>query len=159
MRRRKVKRVKGQRRAKSSRGSSADDNGLRARKRLPFIRRTFPTTVITTTKPTASTTTTTTTTTTSTTTTAATTGSETTSFVTSATAASTPPTTTIVVERTSRRYKILNSGKIPETHLNEVSEHVDDDQKEDTDARVLELTNNILELKAKLEQLKMELEI
>ena len=117
-RRRKVKRVKGQRRLKSSNRSTKTSDILESRsrhrinsKRLPFIRRT--------------------------------------SINTTTTASKTPTTT--------KRFKIFNSGKIPEIGINEIDS--DTKEFEETDPRVLELTNNILELKAKLEQLKLELDM
>ena len=69
----------------------------------------------------------------------------------------------------------MNSGKIPESSVimsdipSFVPQSSDDRKREitetdfslddDATARVLELTHNIMELKAKLEQLKKELEI
>ena len=152
--RRKVKRIKGARKMRAQSKSSQN-----MRKRLPLIRRkSTATTSKVSHKSTAATpiaTATTTTTTTATTTT---------------TITSTATTTTAT---TTRRVRILNSGKIPETRVvsasvtpstvlrqsAEESPEDPDSDSEDANARVLELTNNILELKAKLEKLKMELRI
>ena len=117
-RRRKVKKIKGQRRLKSNERYSETSDILESRqrqrinsKRLPLIRRT--------------------------------------SFATS--------TTTKAAATTN---KIFNSGKIPENGINEiVSSNGATKEFQETDPRVLELTNNILELKAKLEQLKIELDV
>ena len=72
----------------------------------------------------------------------------------------TPVVTTQSPERSSKRFRIFNSGKIPEAHLNQISEDGGNQKQEATpDARVIELTNNILELKEKLELLKKELDM
>ena len=139
-RRRVVKRIKGPRKLKSP-----SKSGQNPRKRLPLIRRKSTATLL---KTTATTTTTTTTTTSS--------------------------TTTTTTTSTTERENILNSGKIPESRGLSVSDKpspavteasdvtqspAEEEKSEDASARVLELTNNILELKAKLEKLKMELRI
>jgi len=164
-RRRKVKRIKGPRKLRSK-------SSQNLRKRLPLIRRKSTpspsTAAVTTTRSTSTSTTTTTTTTTTTVATTTTTTATTTTTTTSTTSTTTTTTTT-----TTQR--ILNSGKIPESRviMSDIPSFVpqsSDDRKreiteadfsldEDASARVLELTNNIMELKAKLEQLKKELEI
>ena len=131
LRRRKVKRVKGQRRLKTK----LDENTLRGRKRLPLIRKSASTTSFSSTSSIVQTTSST---------------SEGRGAPTTTTA---PVATTLSPERNSNKFRIFNSGKIPEAHLNQISE-------DDTpDARVIELTNNILELKEKLELLKKELDM
>ena len=73
----------------------------------------------------------------------------------------TPIVTTQSPERSSKRFRIFNSGKIPEAHLNQISEDGGNQKQEAStpDARVIELTNNILELKVNLELLKKELDM
>ena len=56
----------------------------------------------------------------------------------------------------------MSASVTPSTVLRQSAEESPEDpdsDSEDANARVLELTNNILELKAKLEKLKMELRI
>ena len=137
LRRRKVKRVKGQRRLKTK----LDENTLRGRKRLPLIRKSASTTSF------------------SSTTSVVQTTSSTSEGRRAPTTTTTPVATTLSPERSSKKFRIFNSGKIPEAHLNQISEE-DGKKEEDTpDARVIELTNNILELKEKLELLKKELDM
>ena len=141
LRRRKVKRVKGQRRLKT--GSKIDENTLRGRKRLPLIRKSASTTSFS-----------------STTSVVQTTSSTSEGRGTPIDTTITPVATTQSPERSSKRFKIFNSGKIPEAHLNQISEDGGNQKQEATpDARVIELTNNILELKEKLELLKKELDM
>ena len=139
LRRRKVKRVKGQRRLKA--GSKIDKNTLRGRKRLPLIRKSASTTSFSSTTSVVQTTTST--------------SEEEGRLIDKTT---TPVTKTLSPERSSKR--IFNSGKIPEAHLNQIPKEERNQKQEITpDARVIELTNNILELKEKLELLKKELDM
>ena len=137
LRRRKVKRVKGQRRLKTK----LDENTLRGRKRLPLIRKSASTTSFS-----------------STTSVVQTTSSTSEGRGAPTTTTITPVATTLSPERSSKKFRIFNSGKIPEAHLNQISEE-NPEQDDTPDARVIELTNNILELKEKLELLKKELDM
>ena len=140
LRRRKVKRVKGHRRLKAD--SKIDENTLRGRKRLPLIRKSASTTSF------------------SSTTSVVQTTSSTSEKRGTQIDTTTPVSTTLSPERSSKRFRIFNSGKIPEAHLNQISEEGGNQKQEATpDARVIELTNNILELKEKLELLKKELDM